>query len=142
MNGLGMILSDALPASFPCRSFPCLFPLFVYFVYSVVKPSPSIRSRKNLDHETHEMKLPGYLSGTSITSPSRTQKPGELMSWQSTTYSRALPVAGSRRFTFTRDRSEDDRIRPVFLRSGRSIRGSNGRILMIGLGMETQAPPR
>jgi hypothetical protein len=48
-------------------------------------------------------------SGTSITSPSRSQKfGGDLGSEQSTVHSRIFPVAASRRLILTCNKSDDD----------------------------------
>src|SRR6266849_5182888 len=64
-------------------------------------------------------------SGTSITSPSRSQKAGAgLESLQSSTHSRALPDAGSRRVTFTRERSEEDNNRLEALSTGLIQKGA------------------
>ncbi len=64
-------------------------------------------------------------SGTSILSPSRSQKSGAALPpcEQSTTHSRCWPVAGSRRVTFTRARSEETSTSLDWRRTGRSQKG-------------------
>src|ERR1035441_5524726 len=64
-------------------------------------------------------------SGTSILSPSRSQKSGDRLACeQSTTHSRACPLAASRRVTLARERSEEVSTSLDWRRTGLSQKGA------------------
>ena len=72
-------------------------------------------------------------SGTSILSPSRSQRSGAgLASEQSTTHSRSWPVAGSRRVTLTWRRSEEVSTSLDWSRTGLSQKGVWATIEIVG----------